>query len=359
MRPMQMTCTETASLGSYAVFFWSAVEGSVLKVDAIDVTSSESGSSANPPPFAGHTPWPFDVTHSPSPDKHMVVFYKDVIDSSFNVQDFDVTLKANVLPSSITANQLSEVWSKISGPGSGSFDRTDTFEVKYQNPKLGGVYRFDFDLGLSGCSKSEANVVLPLAGAEVDSIVSADISRANTFATNILTRYSWFQRQRPANGRRWFVDNGAGDYLGRPDNASTPTVWVYNQVNTSSSLGMGAVGTWKGKPVRVAKISNFIVGYAARKIGVNSVSAWISQVIGTLNDSAASKSWDAGWDIAGGASYNTTVSALVADIWDDADEKNQKLWPNTSATGNFIVPNSFYDADHQFTSPGFLYMANP
>lgn len=33
MRPMQMTCTETESLGSYAVFFWTAVEGSVLSVD--------------------------------------------------------------------------------------------------------------------------------------------------------------------------------------------------------------------------------------------------------------------------------------------------------------------------------------
>ena len=33
MRPMQMTYTETKSLGSYAVFFWSAVEGSILSVD--------------------------------------------------------------------------------------------------------------------------------------------------------------------------------------------------------------------------------------------------------------------------------------------------------------------------------------
>lgn len=33
MRPMQMTCTETESLGSYAVFFWTAVEGSIIKVE--------------------------------------------------------------------------------------------------------------------------------------------------------------------------------------------------------------------------------------------------------------------------------------------------------------------------------------
>lgn len=32
---MQTTCSQTESLGSYAVFFWTAVEGSVLKVDII------------------------------------------------------------------------------------------------------------------------------------------------------------------------------------------------------------------------------------------------------------------------------------------------------------------------------------
>ena len=33
MRPMQTTCTETESLGSYAVFFWTAVEGSTINVE--------------------------------------------------------------------------------------------------------------------------------------------------------------------------------------------------------------------------------------------------------------------------------------------------------------------------------------
>lgn len=330
-----------------------------IKVESIDATSIKSGTSANPPPFPGHTSWSFDVTKSPDPDKHMVVFYKDVIDTSFNVEDFDVTLTANVMPISIVAGELNEAWAKLSGPASGNLNRTDTFEVKYQNPKHGGIYRFEFSVGISGSAKSEANIVLPLAGAEVDSIVSADIGRANTFASTVLARYSWLQRQRPANGQRWFYINGAGDYLGRPDTITSPTVWVYNQVNTSSLFGMGAVGTWKGKPVRVSKISNFMVGYAARKIGVNSASAWLSQVLGTWNDSAASKSWDAGWDIAGGASYEATVTALVTDIWDEADDKNQKLWPNTNIADNYVVPNSFHDPDHQFTSPGFLYMNNP
>ena len=335
------------------------IQVTVVQVIDIDVTSSISGTSANPPPFDGHTPWPFDVTHSPDPDKHMVIFYKDVIDLAFNVQDFDVTLTANVLPSSVPAGQLNEVWSKTSGPNSGSIDRTDTFEVKYQNSTRGGVYRFDFDIGIAGTTKSEANVILPLAGAEVDSIISADIGRANTFATTVNARYNYFQRQDPRNGLRWFNNAGAGDYLGRPDSSSFPTVWVYNQMNID---GMLAVSTWKGKPIRISKISNFMVAYTARKIKVNPIFAWVSQLIGTPNDASATKSWDTGWGLADGGSYDSTVAALVADIWDDDDDpnqKNMKLWPNMATCDNYVSPNSIYDFDHQFTSPGFLYMTNP
>jgi hypothetical protein len=45
---------------------------------------------------------------------------------------------------------------------------------------------------------------------------------------------------------RWFWDEHAGDYTGRPNNAATPTLRAYNQVNDSS--GFGAVCTWKGRP---------------------------------------------------------------------------------------------------------------
>jgi len=102
-----------------------------------------------------------------------------------------------------------------------------------------------------------------------------------------------------------------------------------------------------------------MVAYAAKKIGVNPVFAWLSQVIGTWNDLAASASWDAGWSVAGGASYDSTVSTLVKTVWDEADDKNQKLWPNLSLADNYVVPSSWTDPDRQFTSPGFLYMTNP
>ena len=326
----------------------------VLKVDFIEASSDKADNS--PQQFPGHQAWPFDPNNSTDPGKHLVVFFKDVVDASLNVLDFDVDLDAHILPNSVSDTSLSETWRKISGPASGSFDRTDTFSVKYQNPKKGGIYKTGFDLGLAGCVESEANIVLPLAGAEIDSIVQADITRANAFASTVVSNYTWLERQSPINGVRWFVYSGRGDYLGRPNNANSQTVRKYNQV---ASSGMGAVATWCGVPIRLAKVSNFMVGYGAKKIGVNPVFGWMSQVIGTFNDSAASKSWDAGWNIAGGSAYGSTVSNLVVDVWDEADDKNQKLWPNLPNADNYVVPSSYWDEDTQFTSPGYLYLMNP
>lgn len=106
-----------------------------------------------------------------------------------------------------------------------------------------------------------------------------------------------------------------------------------------------------------------MVAYAARKIDVNPAFAWLSQHIGTPNDESATKSWSAGWALGGGSgAYDTTVAALVADIWDDDDDpnqKNMKLWPNPSSCDNFVTPSGIGNFETQFTSPGFLYMTNP
>jgi hypothetical protein len=354
---------------SATTYSGSPIDVYVLKVDFIEASSTVADNS--PQQFEGEVEHPFDPTIGVldgGPGQHLVIFYKDVIDSSFNIQDFDIDLSVEVLPASITSADLDELWHKATPPWSGSFNRTDSFNVKYQNPKEGGNYKIDFHnyfgLGSSVDIKSEANITLPLAGAEVDSIIQADIVRADAFATHVIANYSWRERQSIKNGNYWFYYNGAGDYTGRPDNSNNQTVRLYNQVRgnedpDNEEWGFGAIGTWKGKPIRVAKCSNFMIGYAARKIGVNLVSAWFSQLKGSFNDSSATKSWNAGWDIAEGASYDSTVMALVADIWDEADEKNQKLWPNSALPSNYVVPDSFSDPDNQFTSPGFLYMTNP
>jgi len=328
----------------------------VPKVEALDVTSPKSGTSGNPPPFEGHRPWPFDVTKSPNPDRHMVVFYKDVVDSAFNVEDFDVTLKANVLPADITADRLDEAWSKISGPASGSLNRTDTFEVKYQNPKVGGVYRFDFDLG--GGVKSEANLVLPLAGAEMDGAIQADLLKADAFATAVKAKYIPRELKKMKHMARWFWTNHVGDYTGRPDNADTPTAWVHNQVNDES--GFGAVCTWRGRPVRLTKPSNFILGYAMQQIGISRAKARRGTGLFTITETTDRASVGAGWDVANGGNYDTIVSDLVDYIWthEVENDKSRKLWPNPNPPDNYKGSSSddLFNYSTGYGAPGFLFM---
>lgn len=319
--------------------------------------------------FTGHQPWPFDPTKGVlegGPGKHLVIFYEDAIDANFVVQDFDIDLTASVVPAVVSDEDLSEFWDHPSPPWSGNFNRTDTFEVKYQNPKEGGVYKLTFDLGLSVYERSEANVVLPLAGATVDSVVAADLARADAFASTVVARYGLLQRMR--HFKRWFVWNAGGDYNGRPDNTVLPTVRLYNQVIGNEApddpkWGWGAVCTWKGQPIRIGKISNFIVAYGMRKICDITLVGWAASryrgEIGTMNDESAFQSWDAGWAVGGGADYDSTASALVRSVFDKSDDKNRKLWPNSDVADNYVVFQYFSDPDTQFTSPGYLYMTNP
>lgn len=326
-------------------------------VDFIDVSCPNATLFCGGMVFPGHHEWDFDPTNSLQPTLHLPIFYEDVIDSDFAVQPFDVTLEAVILPETLPPDVLTGSWQVVSAPMSGELLQTNEPTAIWRNPSTGGIYRVAYDLGLPGVPQSEAVFVLPLAGAGIDAIIQADLVRADSFAAKVNAKYTWLEINSRSNGLRWFFDDGGGDYLGRPDNATRPTIWLYNQV---SSHGMGAVATWSGRCVRVAKASNFMVGYATRKIGVNGFLAWASQLLGTGNDSSASKSWDAGEAVADGTSaYGSAIPSLLDDIWDEADAKNRKLWPNSAVCGNFAPSNEIGNFDLEFCSPGFLYMTDP
>ncbi|MCO5069310.1 MAG: hypothetical protein M9910_11620, partial [Kiritimatiellae bacterium] len=158
----------------------------ILKVDTIEASSSVANNS--PQSFEGHTTDLGNPCDPADPGQALVVFHKDVRDEDFVVQDFDVDLHAEVLPSTISDSDLSESWAKTSGPDSGALNKTDTFDVKYQNPKEGGLYQFEFDLGLSGCAKSGANLLLPLGGPDVTSYYGSEFSRYDQWLTTLKAR---------------------------------------------------------------------------------------------------------------------------------------------------------------------------
>ena len=158
------------------------IRARVLKVDTIEASAPVADNS--PQFFEGHKTDFGDPCFAISPGQSLIISYDAVIDENYQVQDFDITLKANVLPASISADQLGESWAKVEGPVSGSLNRTDSFEVKYQNPKDGGCYKFEFDLGILGCAQSGANIDLPLAGAEMLSWLDSEVKQVGAWCAN-------------------------------------------------------------------------------------------------------------------------------------------------------------------------------
>ena len=132
-------------------------------------------------------------------------------------------------------------------------------------------------------------------------------------------------------------------------------------MNTSKWGGkyaLGACGTVCGLPVRLSKLSNFMVAYACEKIGVSTNNQMKSQLIGTRNDDSATMSWEAGASVAHGQSLYGAISNLVYSTW-GPDEKVIRIWPNSQRPTNYAPPSSFGDPDFQFTSPGFMFLTDP
>ena len=327
----------------------------VARVKQMNVSSAVAGVSTNPPPFLSGVDYPFSATNSPLPDKHLVVPFENVATlgtNGFSVADFHVDMALELEPAGVSTSGLSASWSVVEATPqmSGALVGLGGLSARFVNPKLGGVYRFKAEA--AGSSNTYATVVLPLAGAEVSGVFEADFALYAAAMSNLNARTGRFERQTPSFGRKWFNNGGAADYLGRVDNVSHPTVWFYNQVNDIS--GMGAVASFYGVPMRMAKLGNFLAGYGTEFLGVWGVSQWLSQGIGTSNDETASMSWDAGTLVASGTGVVTAASTLSTNMWDHADVKVRRLWPNHVPTDNHAVFSSSFDFNRNFCSPGVV-----
>ena len=184
-------------------------------------------------------------------------------------------------------------WTQSSGPtgtGTGTLQNASNPIAQYLNPTVGGLYQFDGSIGTTPPTKVRTSLILPLAGAEIKDIVASDITATDTFAAAVVARYSIFKRNSRQLNYNFFWNGGSGDYLGRSDNASSKTCVRFNSVNDTS--GFGSVVTWFGVPVRIAKVSNFLVGYAQEKIGVLSFVAYFGRGAGTHDDASAAASSD-------------------------------------------------------------------
>ena len=327
----------------------------VARVKQMNVVSEAAGASANPPPFLTGFAYPFSVTNSPSPDKHLVIPFENVATlgtNGFNIADFHVDLALELEPAGASASGLSAVWSveEALPQMSGLLVDTGGATARFVNPKQGGIYRFKAEV--AGASNTYATVVLPLCGAEIGAVFANDFELYSVAMSNLDARTGWFERQTPTFGLKWFNDGGAVDYLGRVDNAARPTVWCYNQVDDVS--GMGAVASLYGMPTRISKLGNFLAGYGTEILGVWGASQWLSQGIGTFNDETASMSWDAGTLVAASGGFGAAALALSTNMWGAADAKVRWLWPNPIPADNHATFSASFDFNRNFCSPGVV-----
>ena len=137
--------------------------------------------------FPGHQMHPFNPKARVSHDGvfhnglHYPVFYNEAVNcSTFDFYDVEVHLTP--LPSSCIRNDKSFNWTLLNAPG-GNIAKAEDGAVLTGLTK-GGIYKVQLDNG-SGETPSEANIVLPLAGADITQIVSQDLSRASEWASDM------------------------------------------------------------------------------------------------------------------------------------------------------------------------------
>ncbi|MBR6733256.1 MAG: hypothetical protein IKL96_02530 [Kiritimatiellae bacterium] len=322
----------------------------VARVKFLHVQSSMQGTSVNPPPFDGEQMCPFSVTNSLTPDRHLMIPYFNVVRTNdFSVKDFAVDMSLELEPEETPTGDISCDWELVEAIPhmSGALVPGDGLAAHFVNPKNGGVYRFRGRC--NGSLWTEANIVLPLAGAEVCGVFEHDFTLYEDVMTAIDAGKGRYERQGPLFGLKWFSNNGAADYRGRVDNVTSPTVWRYNQVDDIS--GFGAVATLYGVPVRMAKFGNFFAGYGTKRLGVWEISRWISQSIGTDNDVTAEMSWTAGNAVAEGSNVVETVAMLSTNMWSQSGMKVKTLWPNPAATDNHLERPGTVNYNRFFRSP--------
>jgi hypothetical protein len=346
-----------------------------INVKYLKVTSANSSNS--PIAFAGQIRYNFIPNKSGYPERHLVVFYKDVlsnISDPFSLRDFNVNIEASVELNSNSVSDLNEEWLFKEKPlnTTAVIRSTGNFNSTLYQLNKGGLYKITYR-PKDEVSLSEANILLPLASPEVRYIVQADLLRADAFAKRVnkefpdgmclvgipkATQYTGYEL------KYWFFNSFHGDYIGRPDNKNNPTVWYYNQVNDVNLRG--AILTWFGVPTRLGDVSYFLAGYTLTKINAPNVINLIAEYWAggdNINDLATQNALLAGIDLAKCKITYDEVGNYAYEMFNKTyDNKNIKLWPNYYTPDNYVgsyaeKPTTFnpnlWFASPCYTNPDF------
>ena len=277
--------------------------------------------------------------------------------NDFSVEDFSVNMRLELNPD--VSSPYNAEWQILSNTtGSGGLANKRGLCADFANPKHGGVIRLRSRV--DGSPWTEGNIVLPLSGASIDSILESDLAAYAALMDWLVDNYNQDERNSMNFGEFWFVNGGNGDYIGRPDSAARPTVWLYNQVNdeptpTVKGVGFGAVMTWHGVPTLLSKVGNLFVSFGTKRIGVSEWRRQLSRMwYGTndffFGDGTSSMSWEAGNTLST-TNFAQVTGPLVTNMWLKLGKKERRLWPNTANADNHVRWSETFDYNRQFISP--------
>ncbi len=292
-------------------------------------------------------------------DSALTIYYKDVIDSSGNIENFDVKLK--VIP-----EFGSVAWSETDVPAnSGFLTDSDQTEATYHNPTKGGVYIFDLDEGVSETT-TRTQMWLPVAGPDITSYWSSEVERIRTWGTayrsNLQARaeaevnisFPWIIAglkykllkndflKKTSDGYAfgldldWVIESEGAMYSnGRPAGLAD----VYTE---DSSAGDNQRFTICGKVIDFAKRNNMGYALIAKEMGfpryiiINGPDAFYyssknGSDVGTPDSAATKESYQAGCDLSEGIPLQTVMDNHGLKMLEPG-MRAEKEWPSSEIT---------------------------
>jgi len=320
----------------------------VAAVDKLLMSSNAEETGVDDPPFMGATQYPFNPKNALSPGKHLLIPF-DWARILGSLMVGDVTVNMQLVLDPAVSPDVNASWRVIENTtDSGTLVATGGLTAEFRNPTCGGVIRIA--ASCDGSPETEGNILLPLAGATIDAVFESDFIAASNAVAYYRTCWPRYALT-PLWGAATFYKNG--DYHGRVDCADYPTVRAYNSIS-DDDVHLGAVATLYGAPVRIAKLSNFLVSYATAALNVNEMFREISRTAGTEDDESAAISWETGALLATNGLFSAVIPQMATNMFLSSDGKVSTLWPNPHPTDNHLDSDLISNFDENFCSPLFI-----
>jgi len=268
-------------------------------------------------------------------------------------------------------------WSRVLGPTASLVPIQGTV-ISMQDAMTGGVYQLSYDYPQSP-ALSNANVVLPLAGAEIAGQVYTDLVMATAFGELVQIDFGpigpgW------SDFYRWFYYAGSGDYWGTPQGCgyedsrqNLALMYSPQEFNKQRNTGEGgihdSIATWFGFPTDTAILNYLLVGRAMRAMGADqpTIDALVYWALSAGNGNADAKEYmyyvgaDPQLDYMGQGTAYAEQAYNLSLLDSSVGARIKRLWPNGHSVVNHVSREDYaaqlYDIN--FSSPGFLYITDP